>query len=288
MTAYLRRLFPIARAAIIAVALWPGPALAYGAYGHATIARIAMANVSPGTRLKVLALMKQAQTLETPSCKAATIDDLSVWPDCIRGLGPRFSYTASWHYQNVGVCDAFTLKPACKDGNCVSAQIDRDVKLLRDRTLPSRERLMSLAFLVHFVGDLHMPLHAGDHGDLGGNQVKASYGIYAPDWLNLHGVWDTPLAERAISDGPPMIRRYPREEAAPIQAGSTEDWSREAWQISRDVTYRSALEGDVCTTAVPARVRLDDRTINDLIPVQRRQIERAGLRLARLLDEALG
>lgn len=85
-----------------------------------------------------------------------------------------------------------------------------------------------------------------------------------------------------------MIRRYPREEAAPIQAGSTEDWSREAWQISRDVTYRSALGGDVCATAVPARVRLDDRTINDLIPVQRRQIERAGLRLARLLDEALG
>jgi hypothetical protein len=282
------RLLRIATPALAVIAMIPTPALAYGAYGHATIARIAMANVTAKTRRKVLALIAQSRLLETPTCKAATIADFSVWPDCIRNLGPRFSYTASWHYQNVNICANFNLKPACKDGNCVSAQIDRDVKLLQDKTLPVRERVMALSFLVHFVGDLHMPLHAGDHGDLGGNQIKAAYGIYAPTGLNLHSIWDTPLAERAITDGPPLIRHYSPQEAAPIEAGTVEDWSRESWMVSRDVVYHDAVGDDACKIAPPSRVEIDNAEIVRLIPVQRLQVERAGLRLARLLDEALG
>ena len=273
--------------ALAATAL-PQPAFAYGAFGHATIAKIAIANVTPKTRAQMLALMAQARLLDTPTCKASKLDDLSVWPDCIRGLGPRFSYTASWHYQNVSICADFNLKPACRDGNCVSAQVDRDVKLLQDKTLPTRERVMALAFLVHFVGDLHMPLHAGDKGDLGGNQVKAAYGIYAPERLNLHSIWDGALAERAITTGPSLVRRYTPAEAVPIQAGTTEDWSRESWAISRDITYPGAIGDQPCKTTPPARATIDDATIERAIPVQRLQIERAGLRLARLLDEALG
>ena len=282
----IRRLCSLAL--LLALVALPRPVLAYGAFGHATIARIAMANVTPATRAKVLALMAKAPLLDTPTCKAARIDDLSVWPDCIRGLGPRFSYTAAWHYQDVDICAPFTLKPACGDGNCVSAQIDRQVRLLKDKTLPTRERLMALAFLVHFVGDLHMPLHSGEHNDAGGNQVRADYGIYAPERLNLHSIWDGPLAERAISDGPNLVRPYPPEEAAPIAAGTIEDWSRESWQVSKDVVYMSAGLKDICTTKPTARAAIDNATIAKLVPIQRLQVERAGLRLARLLDEALG
>ncbi|MBY0520280.1 MAG: S1/P1 nuclease [Sphingomonas sp.] len=279
----MRRLLAIA-ATLIAISATP--AQAYGVYGHGTIARIALANVRPQTRAAVLALVARARALDTPMCATRTIEDLSVWPDCIRGLGPRFSYTASWHYQNVEVCSPFDLKSACKDGNCVSAQIDRDVKLLKDRTLPLRERIAALSFLVHFTGDLHMPLHAGDHHDLGGNQVKASYGAFTTARLNLHGIWDGVLAERAITDGPDQVRRLPPDEAAAVQAGTTEDWSREAWEISRAVTYPSAVGDAYCTTAPPGQVTLDEATIARLVPIARRQVERAGLRLARLLDEA--
>ncbi len=270
----------------VALAMTASPALAYGVYGHNVIARIAMANVRPETRAAVKSLAARARRLDTPMCKTKAIDDLSVWPDCIRGLGPRFSYTASWHYQNVNVCADFDLKPPCKDGNCVSAQVDRDVKLLRDKTIPVRERIAALSFLLHFTGDMHMPLHAGDHADLGGNLIKADYGGFTTDRLNLHGIWDGALAERAITDGPDMVRRYDPQEAAAIQAGTTEDWSREAWTVSRDVTYPSALGADYCKTPPPAHVSLDEATIVRLLPVARLQIERAGLRLARLLDEA--
>ena len=286
LTRFPRRLFAAAFALAIGSMMLATPAQAYGVYGHHIIARIALANVAPHTRAAVLALVARARTLDTPMCATRTIDDLSVWPDCIRGLGPRFSYTASWHYQNVDVCADFDLKPACKDGNCVSAQIDRDVKLLKDRTLPVRERIAALAFLIHFTGDLHMPLHAGDHHDLGGNQIKARYGIYGGDRLNLHGIWDGVLAERAITDGPALVRRYPPAEATAIQTGTTEDWSREAWLVSRAVTYPSAAGDGFCAAPPPTRVTLDDATVTRLVPVARLQVERAGLRLARLLDEA--
>ncbi|WP_109809200.1 S1/P1 nuclease [Sphingosinithalassobacter portus] len=262
------------------------PAAAYWEYGHETVAAIAYRNIDARTRAAVDRLLAQSSLLETPSCPARTIEQASVWADCIKTLGPRFSYAYSWHYQNVNICEPFDLKSACKDGNCVSAQIERDMKLLQDDSVPLREKVQALAFLIHFVGDLHMPLHAGDHDDLGGNRVRAGYGIYVTDRLNLHSIWDGPLAERAITTPPAIVRRYPAAEAAEIEAGTVEDWSRESWEVARDVVYASAM--DKPCEPHDERVMLSNETIDKLVPVAKLQIERAGLRLARLLGEALG
>ncbi|WP_375404390.1 S1/P1 nuclease [uncultured Sphingomonas sp.] len=277
------RFLPALLAALLLVL--PRPAAAYGVLGHETIAAIALRNADPRTAAQVRALLARAPLLETPTCAAATAAKASVWPDCIRNLSNRFSYTNPWHYQNVDICRPFDLKSACRDGNCVSAQIDRQVKLLQDRTIPRREKVAALAFLIHFVGDLHMPLHAGDRSDRGGNDVKAAYGIYAPEWLNLHGIWDTPLADRAVTTPPMLLRTYTPTERAALAAGTTEDWSREAWTVSRDVSYRLAL-GDPCGPKPTARVQLNEPAIQAAIEPQRLQVTRAGLRLARLLDEA--
>lgn len=276
------------RFAAVASILIAGPALAYGQFGHNTIARIAMANVTPATAAKVRALLAQSSALATPECPARTVEDASVWPDCVRARYPlRFGYASSWHYQTLDICGAFDLKAACRDGNCVSAQVDRDVKLLQAKDTPLPERVQALAFLIHFVGDMHMPLHSGSRDDQGGNAVKAAYGIYAPDRLNLHAIWDGQLAERAITDGPDLVRRYTPAEAAPIQAGTTADWSRESYDIARTIAYPSATGDKPCVTP-SGRVTLDNATIARLVPVQRLQVQRAGLRLARLLDEAFG
>ncbi len=271
----------------LAAALLPaGPALAYGQFGHHTIGRIAMANVSPATAAKVRALLARHRALATPKCAARSIEEASVWPDCVRGrYALRFGYSSPWHYQTLDICGAFDLKAACANGNCVSAQVDRDVKLLQAKDTPLAERVQALVFLVHFVGDMHMPLHSGSHNDSGGNALRAAYGDYAPERLNLHSIWDGQLAERAITDGPEMVRRYTAAEAAPIQAGTTADWSRESYDIARTIAYPSATDDKPCV-APAGRAKLDNETIVRLIPVQRRQIERAGLRLARLLDEA--
>jgi len=273
--------------AILSFVLAP-PAAAFWEYGHETVGAIAYRNITPKTRAAVDALLRRGALLETPTCPVDTIEKASYWADCVKELGPRFSYAFSWHYQNVDVCKPFDLKAACKDDNCVSAQIERDVKLLSDPKVPQRERLMALAFLVHFVGDLHMPLHAGDKGDLGGNRVKAGYGMVATERMNLHSVWDGYLAERAISTPPKLVRDFTTTERSEMGAGTVEDWSRENWQVARDTTYASAFGGDPCGPVPSERVVLDNAKIEGLIAPLRLQVERGGLRLARLLDEALG
>jgi hypothetical protein len=281
----MRRLIPLF--ALLA-ALVPTPALAWWEYGHETIAQIAQANVTPRTRATIAALLRHAPEMATPTCPLRTIEQASVWPDCIKELKDRFSYQYNWHYQNVNICKPFDVKAACPDGNCVSAQIDRNARLLKDKSLPARERLMALAFLVHFVGDLHQPLHAGDNGDLGGNRVKADYGIVSNPRLNLHTIWDGYLAERSISAPPSLVHRYPAEDKAAMAGGSTEDWSRENWEISRDQAYGPVRDGEPCREDKTTRGTLSEQEIEKLVPIVRQQLERGGLRLARLLDEALG
>lgn len=274
--------------AFVAALCLPAPAFAWWDYGHETVAAIAYKQVNPRTRAAIDALLRQGKLLETPTCPVATLEQASYWADCVKPLGQRFSYAFSWHYQNVDVCKPFDLKAACKDGNCVSAQIERNVKLLADKAVPVRERLMALAFLAHFVGDLHMPLHAGDRGDLGGNRVKAGYGAASTERMNLHLIWDGYLAERAISTPPPIVRDFSAEKRATLGAGGVEDWSRENWQIARDTVYATAYGGDPCGPAPKERVTLDNATIETLIAPLRLQVERGGIRLARMLDEALG
>jgi S1/P1 Nuclease len=270
--------------------LAPSPVLAWWDYGHKTVATIAFDQVSPKTRAAIRALLRHERSVATPTCPLKSLEDASYWADCIKGLGARFDYAFSWHYQNVDICKPFDLTAACKDGHCVSRQIDRAVKLLKDRKVPPHERLMALAFLTHFVGDLHMPLHAGDRGDRGGNDVKAAYGIVAGR-VNLHLLWDGPLAERAITTPPAgakgLASGFNAGERAQLAAGSTEDWSRENWAFARDTVYAVALNGDPCGP-VPPRAAITNAQIEALIPEVRGQISKAGLRLARLLDEALG
>lgn len=272
---------------LIALALLlPSPALAWWEYGHETVGQIAFDKVKPSTRAKIAAMMKQGKLLDTPTCKIDTVEGLAYWPDCIKTLKDRFSYAYPWHYQNVDICKPFNLKPACADGNCVSAQVTRNAKLLADKSLPMRERVMALAFLFHFVGDLHQPMHAGDRSDRGGNDLKAAYGAYAPDRLNIHAIWDGFLAERAISSPPAGAKGLESETTPDMAAGTVEDWSRENWQVAHDVVYATALGGDPCGPK-PERAQLDEAKIAAAIPALRLQVERGGMRLARLLDEAL-
>jgi hypothetical protein len=289
MPAFFRRL-ALFVAAFIAFA-HPMPALAWWDYGHETVADIALANVKPATKLAVQRLLARQKLLETPSCPVRTIAQASLWADCVkqRPLRDRFSYMESWHYQNVELCKPFDLKAACRDGHCVSAQIERQLRLLKDRSVPERERLMALALLVHFVGDLHQPLHAVDHNDDGGgNGSRTDYGIVQYRRLSLHRVWDGYLPERAISSAPALVRPYPAAERATLAAGSVEEWSKEGWELARAQVYPTAFSPDYCQTPKDKRGAISQASIEALVPVVRDQVMKGGLRLARLLDEALG
>ena len=282
--------FVAALCGMVALLAFASPAHAYWEYGHESVARVAWEQMRPDTRRQLAALLRQGRLLETPECPVRTIEQASVWADCVKPLGDRFAYVYSWHYQNVDVCQPFDLKSACKDGNCVSAQIERNARLLADPKVPTRERLMALALLVHFMGDLHQPMHAGDHQDLGGNRVAANYGIVGGR-ANLHSIWDGWLAERAISSPPSgpsaILAQIPAAERERIASGTVEDWSREMWGKARDLAYKT-LVGDPCGAGPVERPTLTEAQVRELIPEVRTDVVEGGIRLARLIDDALG
>ncbi len=278
----------LAGALLALSALLPSPAAAWWEYGHETVGRIAWLEISPGTRAELARLMRQERLLETPTCRANRIELAAYWPDCIKTLGERFTYASPWHYQNVDICRPFDLAAPCRDGNCVSAQIDRQLRLLADRRVPARERLMAFAFLVHFMGDLHQPMHAGDHGDLGGNRVRISYGVIP---TNLHAAWDGYLADRGISqaqaDAAGILSELGAADRAAMRQGDITAWSREGWEVAREFAY-GTLMADPCAAPAEGAPRpvITEEITRRLVPVVRRQVARGGLRLARLLDEA--
>jgi hypothetical protein len=253
------------------LALAPTPAAAWWEYGHETVGRIGYMSASPHTRREIDRLLRLGSLLDTPTCSVRTIERAAYWPDCIKTLGERFSYTASWHYQN-----------------CVSAQIERNVRLLADRRVPARERLMALAFLVHFMGDLHQPMHAGDHGDLGGNRVRIFYGIIP---ANLHATWDGYLADRGISQPPGgpagILSELGAGDRDEMRAGDITAWSRQGWEVSREFAY-GTLFADPCAPLAEGAPRpvVTEEIARRLVPIVRRQVARGGIRLGRLLDEA--
>jgi len=279
----LRRL--LACAALL-LALLPAPVLAWGDYAHRQTAAIALANVSPEVRSQIRALLAREKDLGTPNCPLRTLEDAAVWADCVRAEGWRWGYTAAWHYRTAPVCKAFDPRGNCSGGNCVTAQIVRAQRVLADERLPAAVRLEALAFMVHFAGDVHMPLHSGDNEDRGGNDREADYGI--KPGLNLHSIWDGPLAERAISDpADPVVRAYTPAERAELAGGTPDDWGRESWEIVRSFVYPTAFDTeDLCSQPLPDKTALSQEDILRGVPIARQRVVQAGLRIARLLDEA--
>ncbi|MGB7409110.1 MAG: S1/P1 nuclease [Pontixanthobacter sp.] len=273
-------------AALVAGSLMPAPALAWGAFGHRTTGEIALINTKPETRAAIARLIAYEKQLGTPECPLTSLADATVWPDCVRRTRWRWGYTAAWHYRTTPICEAYDPYANCSGGNCVTVQIERNQRLLADESLPAPIRLEALAFMVHFVGDIHMPLHSGDKSDRGGNDRTAAYGIVPG--MNLHRIWDGALAERAITstDGP-MVRRYDAAEQAEFGGGTAPDWGRESWQTARDFVYPTAFDvDDPCAIDLPDETALTQDDIERAVPIAQRRIRQAGLRMAALLDRA--
>jgi len=153
------------------------PAFAWGSDGHKIVALLADAQLTPSARKQVDRLL----ALEPGS----TLASISTWADEHRNPA-----TASWHYVNFprGDCN-YQPERDCPDGKCVVAAIDRQVEVLRTNG-DDEKRLNALKYVVHFIGDIHQPLHAGYGDDRGGNSYQLQAFMRGS---NLHAVWDTGL-----------------------------------------------------------------------------------------------
>ena len=190
----------------------PGPLFAWGVVGHKTIAIIAQDRLTPAAQKAVEGLLGPDRDLA----------DVSTWADSIIEIRPE---TAPWHYFNLNVRQPqgkFDIADVCKDHDCVVDQIRKDLGVLREPLASKKEKREALKFLIHFVGDLHQPLHCADDKDRGGNEKWFRYHESSRyfTWVNFHSFWDNLLEPKATEN--------PRRLAISLERGISSD-DEKAW-----------------------------------------------------------
>jgi hypothetical protein len=258
-----------------AVIATPSCALAWGAEGHRITALIAADELTPAARAQV-------QTLLNSSDARSAMEDASTWPDEIKWHRPE---TRPWHYVDIEIGTRGYDKAAdCPTGDCVVAQIERDEAILKDKHIAPPIRAEALRFLIHFVGDLHQPLHCADNHDRGGNEVKVLIGRRHE---NLHAVWDVNVVQALGRDPEVVAARLERQitlaEMENWRKGTVEDWANETFGVaSREIYARLPRKGG---TEEP--VILPQGYARAESGVTEGQLERAGARLSTILNTDL-
>ena len=269
------------------------PVVAWGALGHKLVGELAQRHLTPAANAEVARLLAGEPD--------PTLAGIANWADTLRNSDPeRFKQTSRWHYVNLS-SDQCRYAPErdCKDGECVVGAIEAQRRVLADRSQPLAARRDALKFIVHFVGDVHQPLHANPRDDLGGNRYQISLRTdiepeaYARDryvggvmGTNLHSVWDYyVLAERGLGlrEYAARLDREPWPPVMDARAATPASWATESCGLAeaRGI-YPTGPDGK------PVH-KLDGREYSDKHrALAEQRIRIAAWRLATLLNETLG
>ncbi len=262
--------------AIVLVA--PARPAAWGPDGHRIVARIALVHLAPQARQEVDRIL-EGDPLD--------FIEASNWADMVRPDRPE---TYNWHFVDVpyGVYEYDALRdcPPSDGGDCVLAAIDRLRETLADRSVERARRAEALKYLIHFVGDLHQPLHSITNNDRGGNDVGVDLGGERPS--NLHAVWDRAvIARRELTDEVYATRLLERLAATPLSAGPVNPlaWALESHARAEAYVYQypEFIKG----VPPPAPITLDEAYWDRAAPIVDERLTLAGLRLAALINETL-
>jgi len=302
-----------------AVVCGADPAHAWGCKGHQTVALVAEKNLTPEARLFVEKLL--AENPIDPKlrryCGESTRDPLvdgSTWPDDIRNELKN----GSWHYIDIprgaprGPLDAY-----CGNDGCITKALGEQLAILKDKSADPRKRADAIRYIVHFVGDLHMPLHAITNNDEGGNCVpvryfrrrpRATHNSFTP---NLHALWDTAIPERDMEGADPaeyadflsqaFSSAFPKWQAAGIHI---DDWAWESQELADSIVYKELAPAVPVETPAAVHSCTDANNIGERMmrlqlfagenyqeiagALVEERLAQAGLRLAMILNEAAG
>ena len=265
-------------------------ALAWGRLGHALVGDLAERHLDPVARAEVARLLAGE---EDP-----TLAGVASWADDLRNSDPeRFKVTSRWHYINAkgGGC-GYDLARDCPDGNCVVGAIEAQRAILADRSQPVEARRDALKFIVHFVGDVHQPMHAGNRTDSGGNGFQVSLRTpiepeaYARSkyvdgvmGTNLHSVWDYYILASEGLELPAYAGRLDKLPWPPFPAPSAHDVMPLAWagESCRLIETRGIYPPDDQHT-------MDSAYLDAMRPLAEQRVRQAAWRLAQLLNQTIG
>lgn len=275
--------------------LTPKPAAAWGDLGHEVTALIAYRHLDDKARDALNALLASDGDQSTPPDFASR----ATWADKYRTAHRE---TAAWHFIDIEI-DRPDLAAACfgfppltgarpasagPAEDCIVNKINEFFAELKDPATPLAERLLALKFLIHFIGDLHQPLHTADHADRGGNCVALAP---SPDVQsnNLHAFWDVG-AVAALGGSAPQIAaaldaEITKEDLQAWTAGNSTTWTMESFALGQRDAY--ALPSRP-TCQLPGSITLSAEYQSRARQDAAMQLKKAGIRMAGLLNNALG
>lgn len=252
-------------ALILTALLCPALALAWGPHGHRIVGQIAQAKLDPAARAQVAALLAGERD--------PTLAGVSNWADTLRWRDPElFQRSKRWHFINFHDADC-SYVPA---RDCIVAATEEQLRILGNTRLPREQRAQALKFVVHFIGDIHQPLHAGNRDDHGGNDYQIRYDGRG---TNLHKVWDGLVLGRAAFDPAADAQRL-AETPVPAANLRTDRRAPERW------ARESCLAIDANAIYPPSH-RIDRAYLDAHRPLAEQRLLLAGARLAAELDAVL-
>ncbi|MFQ5635951.1 MAG: S1/P1 nuclease [Gammaproteobacteria bacterium] len=256
-------------AIVVFCLLVSGGADAYGPTGHRIVAIIAESHLCAAASEEVDALLQDD-----------SLADVAFWADRIRG-DPAWRHAAPWHFINVG--DGVPVEQASggERGDVLQA-IVRFRAELGDASLPIGRRAEALRFLVHFVADVHQPLHVGRLSDRGGNDIDV---VFRGKRSNLHALWDAQALLRAdrsrrrerVEDQARRLRKLTQADVITLQRSPVVAWARESQKLRPAVYgFRRDPGG--------GPFEPDAAYLADALAVTNLRLSRAGVRLAGMLN----
>jgi hypothetical protein len=305
---------------VVLIASLPAPARAWGCEGHQVVALLAEKHLTPHALAMAKKILAEGPIDPNLSryCKEGGVDalaDASTWADDIRAMRPE---TAPWHYVDIplGTTRRDVNKFCDPKESCVTRAIGDQLAILRSTHADPQKRADALRFVIHFVGDLHQPLHAVTNNDQGGNCVPVAFfdvlpqlrnpqtESYAP---NLHGVWDTNILEKATTGktadqvaaelDESFSRRIARWQKG---AANVDAWALESYRLAEKEAYGKLSVRIAAETPQPVATCADDDHIsarmlklneqlkdpyqNMAVPIVRERLAQAGARLAMILN----
>jgi len=277
------------------------PAFAWGPEGHEIVANIALYYLTPAARAAVDEILGAYKLDEY---------DVASWPDIIRGdktYAALYPHNGRWHYidfdAGLWYDDSFKLDLP-EDGQNIVAQILRWRDELKAGQLEGERRLDALRFLVHFLGDIHQPLHcAFRYGDMGGNMLPVNsftgtYFSFGPDAEmdyspSLHGVWDEYLVSELVAGrktkevSRALHKQITRDQVCRWMHDDVMQWAIDGYWIARKKAYRMSTGDKVpYKWARPGMDLTKENYIDSQLPIVAEQLQKAGVRLACMLNLA--
>lgn len=289
-------------ASLICSATWlaaTDPAFAWGDQGHEIIGLIADHYLDPAVRDKVDGLLAGDRSGLTSKDIAHEATWADKYRDSDRGTSRKhYLHTHDWHFVDLEI-DGPNLATACygrpalppgtaaSNGPAQDCVVDKIIEFTAELASPATstgERRKALQFLLHFVGDVHQPLHVSDDHDKGGNDKTVS--VRGIPTNNLHHFWDMEFVIRLGANPSSIARlligRISEEDRRKWSSGSAGEWAIESFHVAGQHAY-----GLLPAPSSPGHYKLSTAYVEDATKVTAEQLGKAGVRLAFVLNQAL-